>query len=76
MGVYGADGSTETVEEGISATAGSVEKKEAPAKEEVQPETEAEEASASAGSQASASLKDQELKMISDRLEEKNRFFR
>ena len=36
---------------------------------------EAEEASASAGSQASASLKDQELKMISDRLEEKNRYY-
>lgn len=35
----------------------------------------AEEAAASAGSQESASLKDQELKMISDRLEEKNRYY-
>ena len=35
----------------------------------------AEGAAASAGSQASASLKDQELKMISDRLEEKNRYY-
>ena len=36
---------------------------------------EAEGASASAGAQASVSLKDQELKMISDRLEEKNRYY-
>ena len=35
----------------------------------------AEEAAASAGSQESASLKDQELKMMSDRLEEKNRYY-
>ncbi|MBR3052649.1 MAG: hypothetical protein IKG59_00805, partial [Firmicutes bacterium] len=32
-------------------------------------------AAASAGSQESASLKDQELKMMSDRLEEKNRYY-
>ena len=35
----------------------------------------AEQAAASAGSQESASLKDQELKMMSDRLEEKNRYY-
>lgn len=35
----------------------------------------AEEAAASTASQGSASLKDQELKMINDRLEEKNRYY-
>lgn len=38
-------------------------------------EAEAAQAEESAGSQESASLKDQELKMMSDRLEEKNRYY-